>query len=168
MGSYHVSVAAEAYAAALFARAGYHVSVQYGANQPGYDLVVSGDGRPNKISVKGTMKRGWVLTASFKKKGRNYHDAIRAWEKAHKDIKIIYCLVQFRGIAFGDMPRIYLAKIKDMAAYLKASRGGYGYTALREEYQWASGQGAGTIDMIPSEWKMTEARISQLLGPPTT
>jgi hypothetical protein len=66
------------------------------------------------------------------------------------------------------MPRIYLAKIKDMAAYLKASRGGYGYTALREEYQWASGQGAGTIDMIPSEWKMTEARISQLLGPPST
>jgi hypothetical protein len=32
--SWHVSVAAEAIAAALFARCGYDVSVQYGANQP--------------------------------------------------------------------------------------------------------------------------------------
>jgi hypothetical protein len=39
-GKYHVSVAAEAHAAAAFAQAGYEVSVQYGANQPGYDLVV--------------------------------------------------------------------------------------------------------------------------------
>jgi hypothetical protein len=41
MKKYHVSVAAEAYAAAAFARAGYEVYVQYGANQPGYDLVVA-------------------------------------------------------------------------------------------------------------------------------
>ena len=37
--SWHVGVAAEAYAAALFARCGYDVSVQYGANQPEYDLI---------------------------------------------------------------------------------------------------------------------------------
>lgn len=42
--SRHVGVSAEAYAAALFARCGYDVSVQYGANQPEYDLIaVSGD-----------------------------------------------------------------------------------------------------------------------------
>lgn len=40
MTPYQVGVAAEGFAAALFARAGYHVSVQYGANQPGYDLIV--------------------------------------------------------------------------------------------------------------------------------
>ena len=39
MNRYHVSVAAEAHAAAAFARCEYEVSVQYGANQAGYDLV---------------------------------------------------------------------------------------------------------------------------------
>ena len=39
ISSWHVGVAAEAFAAALFARLGYDVSVQYGANQPEYDLM---------------------------------------------------------------------------------------------------------------------------------
>lgn len=39
--SRHIGVAAEAAAAALFARAGFDVSVQYGANQPEYDLIVA-------------------------------------------------------------------------------------------------------------------------------
>ena len=44
ISSWHVGVAAEAYTAAVFARYGYDVSVQYGANQPEYDLIaVSGD-----------------------------------------------------------------------------------------------------------------------------
>ncbi len=36
--SFHVGVAAEAFAAGLFARCELDVSVQYGANQPEYDL----------------------------------------------------------------------------------------------------------------------------------
>lgn len=43
--SWHVGVAAEAIAAALFARCGLDVSVQYGANQPEYDLMVTKDDR---------------------------------------------------------------------------------------------------------------------------
>ena len=44
MTSWHVGVAAEAFAAAQFARLTYDVSVQYGANQPEYDLIaVDGD-----------------------------------------------------------------------------------------------------------------------------
>ena len=39
MTSWHVGVAAEAFAAAQFARLKYDVSVQYGANQPEYDLI---------------------------------------------------------------------------------------------------------------------------------
>ena len=35
----NVAVAAEAFAAAQFARLGFDVSVQYGANQPEYDLL---------------------------------------------------------------------------------------------------------------------------------
>ena len=51
ISSWHVGVAAEAIAAAQFARCGYDVSVQYGANQPEYDLIsVHGD-QILKISV---------------------------------------------------------------------------------------------------------------------
>ena len=64
ISSWHVGVAAEAFAAALFARLGYDVSVQYGANQPEYDLIaVSGD-KMLKISVKGSQDGGWGLTQS--------------------------------------------------------------------------------------------------------
>ena len=35
------AIAAEAYAASLLAQAGYDVLVQYGANQPHYDLVAN-------------------------------------------------------------------------------------------------------------------------------
>ena len=64
---YHIGVAAEAYAAAVFARYDYDVSVQYGANQPEYDLIaVSGD-KMLKISVKGSQDGIWGLTQSYKK-----------------------------------------------------------------------------------------------------
>jgi hypothetical protein len=39
--NWHVATAAEAIAAAQFARSGYDVSVQYGANQPEYDLMIT-------------------------------------------------------------------------------------------------------------------------------
>jgi hypothetical protein len=39
MEAFHVGVAAEAFAAGLLAQAGCDVLVQYGANQPEYDLV---------------------------------------------------------------------------------------------------------------------------------
>ncbi len=67
MKSWYVGVVAEAFAAAQFARYTYDVSVQYGANQPEYDLIaVSGD-KMLKISVKGSRDRSWGLTQSFKK-----------------------------------------------------------------------------------------------------
>ena len=40
MTPHQVSVAAEAYAACLLAQCGFNISVQYGANQPEYDLLV--------------------------------------------------------------------------------------------------------------------------------
>jgi hypothetical protein len=55
----HVATATETIAAAQFARAGYDVSVQYGANQPEYDLMIADSERFLKVSVKGTqMERG--------------------------------------------------------------------------------------------------------------
>ena len=52
--SWHVGVAAEAFAAGLFARCGLDVSVQYGANQPEYDLLVVRGDAVLKVSVKGS------------------------------------------------------------------------------------------------------------------
>jgi hypothetical protein len=72
--SYHVKVAAEAVAAAQFARCGFDVLVQYGADQPEYDLVVVQDARALKVSVKGSQDLGWGLTQSYLTKGsRDYH-----------------------------------------------------------------------------------------------
>ena len=67
ISSWHVGVAAEAFAAALFARLGYDVSVQYGANQPEYDLIAVSDDKMLKISVKGSQDGGWGLTQNYKK-----------------------------------------------------------------------------------------------------
>jgi hypothetical protein len=51
--NWHVSTAAEAIAAAQFARLGFNVSVQYGANQPEYDLMVDdGDRTLNRSTSR--------------------------------------------------------------------------------------------------------------------
>ena len=107
MKSWHVGVAAEAIAAAQFARYTYDVSVQYGADQPEYDLIaVSGD-LMLKISVKGSQDGGWGLTQKYKK-GRTYHEAIQKWLNCHHK-KTIFCLVQFENVNDSQMPRMYLA-----------------------------------------------------------
>lgn len=59
MSQYQVAVAAEGFAAALFARAGFHISVQYGANQPGYDLIAEKNGQTLLVSVKGSQDNAW-------------------------------------------------------------------------------------------------------------
>ena len=82
MNSWHVGVAAEAMAAAQFARYGYDVSVQYGADQPEYDLIASRGDEMLKISVKGSKDGAWGLTQSLKK-GRTYHEAIDEWLSKH-------------------------------------------------------------------------------------
>jgi hypothetical protein len=64
MTSRNVGVAAEAIAAAQFARCGFDVSVQYGANQPEYDLIVARGDALLKVSVKGSQDGGWGLTQS--------------------------------------------------------------------------------------------------------
>jgi hypothetical protein len=76
--SWHVGVAAEAITAALFARCGLDVSVQYGANQPEYDLIVVKGEKLLKISVKGSKDGGWGLTQSYVKDA-DYHGAIDIW-----------------------------------------------------------------------------------------
>lgn len=159
--SFHVGVSAEAFAAAIFARCGFDISVQYGANQPEYDLMIVRDDRSLKVSVKGSKDGDWGLTQSYMKNA-DYHGAVDMWLKKHKG-KTIFCLVQFKGTELGDMPRIYLATPKEIAKRLKDSSKGRGESILYEYHEWTSrAHGSGTIDKIPDNWKFSPKRIEEL------
>ena len=161
MDSWHVGVAAEAFAAAQFARYTYDVSVQYGANQPEYDLIaVSGD-KILKISVKGSQDGSWGLTQSFKK-DRTYHEAVQEWLSRHHK-KTIFCLVQFENVDDSEMPRMYLASPEEIAEVLRREAGGRGDTILYEHHEWSKTAAAyGTIDEIPKTWLFTKERVDEM------
>ncbi len=164
--SWHVSIAAEAIVAALFARFGYDVSVQYGANQPEYDLMVAKGERMLKVSVKGSQDGSWGLCQSHLKKGTaDYHAAIERWLQSHKP-RTVLCFVQFAGIDQTQMPRVYLATAAEVAMRLHETSKGRGDTILYELQQWtARANGAGTVDKVPDSWKLTEERIEELAMP---
>lgn len=161
MTSWHVGVAAEAFAAAQFARFCYDVSVQYGANQPEYDLIaVSGD-KMLKISVKGSQDGSWGLTQNWKK-GRTYHEATQEWLSRHHK-KTIFCLVQFKNTNEFQMPRMYLASPEEIAERLCSEAGGRGDTILYEHHEWGPTAAAyGTTDQLPEAWLFTEMRAKEL------
>ena len=161
LGQWQVATAAEAFAAAQFARCGWDVSVQYGANQPEYDLVaVSGD-HMLKVSVKGSQDGGWGLTQSLIKEA-NYHRAADLWLEKHSG-KTVFCLVQFQGVALNQLPRMYLATPPEIASWLKTAASGRGDTILYEKHVWsARAQAGGTTDTIPVEWVFTSERTKEL------
>ncbi len=162
MSQFHVGIAAEATAAALFARCGYDVSIQYGANQPEYDLAVIRGERMLKVSVKGSQDGGWGLTQSFLE-AANYHAAIEAWRARHKPRTVI-CLVQFCEVALTGMPRVYLATPSEIAAHMKQSAKGRGDTILEEKKCWGPrSQAAGTTDEIPASWAFSIETIERLM-----
>jgi Predicted endonuclease distantly related to archaeal Holliday junction resolvase len=159
VSSWHIGIAAEAFAAAQFARYGINVSVQYGANQPEYDLIASKGDTLLKVSVKGSQDGGWGLTQNYKKASCSYHEAVDAWLKNHGK-KTIFCLVQFQNIKDEELPLIYLATPSEIAKAMKASRNGLGDTVLRVYHKWGGkAQAAGTVDTIPNEWLMTKKRV---------
>lgn len=161
ISSWHVGVAAEAYAAALFARYGYYVSVQYGANQPEYDLIAESEGLMLKVSVKGSQDGSWGLTQSYKK-NCDYHEAIAKWLGAHHK-GTIFCLVQFKGTEPNEMPRIYVATPKEIAERMNASAGGRGDTILYENHTWGPrAAGRGTTEKLPEEWIISAERLSAM------
>jgi Holliday junction resolvase-like predicted endonuclease len=164
METFHVAVAAEAFAAGLLAQAGCDVLVQYGANQPEYDLVATRAHAEMKVSVKGSQDGGWGLIQKYKKEDVSYHQAADRWAQAHRSTRIVYCLVQFKGVPFGHCPRAWLATIDEIAAWHKASRGGRGHTILWEHRTYAKGACAGTTDEIPESWRFTEQRLDALLS----
>ena len=155
--NWHVATAAEAIAAAQFARLGLGVSVQYGASQPEYDLIVTDDGgRMLKVSVKGSKDGGWGLSqtqlTALRKKypdgETDYHRAADDWLGRHKPCTIM-CFVQFKESTLDDLPRLYLAWPREVYELLKSSRGGKGDTTIKEREH-------GHYSSIPADWKMTE------------
>lgn len=163
VSSWHIGVAAEAFAAAQFARYGINVSVQYGANQPEYDLIASMGDLILKVSVKGSQDGGWGLTQSYKK-DCDYHEAIDKWLATHGK-KTIFCLVQFKNVADEQLPRMYLATPSEIAQVLHNSRSGLGETVLRECHVWGKkASAAGTIDKLPNEWLFTAERATQMFN----
>lgn len=159
--SWHVSVAAESIAAALFAQSGYDVSVQYGANQPEYDLMVSKGRQMLKVSVKGSQDGAWGLCQSHLKNA-DYHGAIKLWFERHNPLTVL-CLVQFRDVDITQMPRVYLATPEEIAERLRATARGRGDTMIYERHEWtARAHGAGTVEEIPSAWRFSAERVDQL------
>lgn len=162
MNSWQVGVAAEAIAAGEFARSGYDVSVQYGANQPEYDLIVARNEKMMKVSVKGSQSGSWGLTQNYLANA-DYHDAAKQWLSKHKPGTIL-CFVQFRGKRLLEMPNIYLATPEEVARRLKETANGTGDTILYEDHKWTDkARGAGTVDSIPKKWVFSEERIEELL-----
>ena len=161
MNSWHVGVAAEAIAAAQFARYTYDVSVQYGADQPEYDLIaVSGD-KMLKISVKGSQDGSWGLTQSFKK-GHTYHEAVQEWLSRHHK-KTIFCLVQFKNVDDSQLPRMYLASPEEIAEVLCKEAAGRGDTILYEHHEWGpTAKAYGTVDKLPESWRFTKERAEEM------
>jgi hypothetical protein len=160
--NWHVATAAEAAAAMQFARFGFDVSVQYGANQPEYDIMVADGDRILKVSVKGSQDGGWGLTMG-KLRNADYHAAADAWLKRHKRGTVI-ALVQFKGVSLGEMPRMWLAWPSEIAALLKSARAGTGDTILWENRTYGTKAiGAGQTVRVPEDWKLTPQRVEQLL-----
>jgi len=159
--SRNVAIAAEAIAAAQFARLGFDVSVQYGANQPEYDLVVARGDLLLKVSVKGSQDGSWGLTQSFLEKA-DYQGAIETWLKRHGS-RTVFCFVQFKDVPLDQLPRLYLALPSEIAQRLRETANGRGDTILYEQHTWGvQAKAAGTTDQIPATWKFSQARIDEL------
>jgi hypothetical protein len=112
--------------------------------------------RTLKISVKGSQDGGWGLSQSqlARLRGANYHGAADAWLARHRP-RTVLCLVQFRGVAFEEMPRVYLASPFELATRLREAAGGRGDTILWENHvRGPKAAGAGTVERLPDEWRL--------------
>lgn len=153
-------IAAESYSACLLAQAGYDVLVQYGANQPHYDLVAEKGGRFLPISVKGNQDGGWMLAVKYKNIETTYCQAIDNWLAAQR-ADVIFMLVQFEGVHVGEPPRVYLARPKEIAAHMKTQRNGQGYGALQENLRRIR-PATKYEHRVPDEWKFSSSRLEQI------
>jgi hypothetical protein len=153
-------IAAESYTACLLAQGGYDVLVQYGANQPHYDLVAVKEKRMLPISVKGSQDGGWMLAVRYVQNGVNYHQAIDKWLTVQRD-DVIYVFVQFLNIEFNQAPRVFVARPAEIAMYMKSQCFGRGNGSLQEDYRRDHPR-SKYDHKIPNEWIFTRERIDYI------
>jgi hypothetical protein len=153
-------IAAESYTACLLAQCGYDILVQYGANQPNYDLVAVKDKKILPISVKGSQDGGWMLAVRYKEKGVSYHEAIDRW-LANQREDVVFFFVQFSGVAIGDSPRAYVARPNEIAAQLKSQRNGLGYGSLQED-RLRHNPRSSYSERIPESWYFSSRRVDEI------
>lgn len=108
-------IAAESYSASLLARCGYDISVQYGANQPQYDLVAVKGSRIILVSVKGSQDGGWMLAVKHVGNGVLYHAAIDTWEQSQRK-DLVFMMVQYMHASLTQAPPVYVARAAAIAA----------------------------------------------------
>ncbi len=153
-------IAAESYSACLLAQTGYDILVQYGANQPHYDLAAVKSKRTLLISVKGSQDGGWMLAVKYVKKGVNYLDAIDLWLKSQRD-DVVFVFVSFKGISLGSAPRVYVARPLEIATHMKTQCHGRGHGSLQEDIRRDT-PGSKYNHKIPATWVFTESRIDSI------
>lgn len=160
MSSRQCEIAAEAHTTSLLAQCGFDVLVQYGANQPQYDLVADRDDLLMRISVKGSQDGGWMLSVRYKDASITYHDAIDRWLHAHR-AETVFFFVQFAHVPVGAPPRVYVARPPEIAAHLKSQCDGRGYGALLEDRRRYS-PNSKYDERIPPAWAFSEARMDAI------
>lgn len=168
---WQIALSASGIAAAQFARCGLDVTVLSGPNKPSHDLVVTNAGCLFKVCVLGSADGRWDPTRSYRKrppvlgdKTSHYYHAIDLWLDMH-DSKTVCCLVQFLGVDFDQLPRIYLASPHEVAQKLRqaAERTGEAYLGeARARLQDADEAGAG--ETLPGEWLLSLERVEDVLS----
>ena len=153
-------IAAESYTACLLAQCGYDVLVQYGANQPHYDLVAVKGKRLLPVSVKGSQDGCWMLAVRFVKPGVSYGAAIDQWFTFQRD-DVVYVFVQFINVALGQAPRVYVARPPEIADHMKTQCNGRGHGSLQEDCR-RDHPSSRYSHKIPAEWAFTQERIDEI------
>ncbi|MDO9003600.1 MAG: hypothetical protein Q7V20_09130 [Aquabacterium sp.] len=153
-------IAAESYTACLLAQCGYDVLVQYGANQPHYDLVGVKNNRTLFVSVKGSQDGGWMLAVRYVKPGVNYHEAIDKW-LANQREDIMYVFVQFHDVQLGDAPRVYIARPPEIAEHMKTQCAGRGHGSLQEDFR-RNHPRSKYDHKVPDSWRFGADRLNKI------
>ncbi len=173
--SWPITVGAAGIAAAQFARCGFDVLAQTGADKPWYDLVVTKGGNLLKLAVKASEDGRWRLTQSYLGRAADLsgkkaatEGAIDLWLDIHGS-RTLYCLVQFEGVSLHQMPRIYLATPSEIAQKLHRTAERLGDSVLYEQYEWTQpDSGFTSTEALPSSWLLSHERIHELLSAQTT
>jgi hypothetical protein len=168
LSSSQISVAAEAFATAQFALAGFEMLEQVRRARFYFDLVVARSGGMMKISVYASFNGFWDLVDRYLDASKqtnasaaDYHHAISAW-LGNQSLRATCCLVQFEPADLHRMPRLYLASPGEVAAH------------LHDKIDQLSNNELGLIGMdivhrlegLPVSWRFSQARIAELMELP--